>query len=71
MQITKEQYIERELNLLISRATRIKRGTKMKKYLLQDLESVAEMAEQIKAILKNPQEIYSEFEIEMKQLNGT
>lgn len=55
---TKEQMIERQLDIIKSRATRYERGTAEQKYLLWDLEAIAREVDALRDILKSDKQDY-------------
>jgi hypothetical protein len=69
-ELTKEQFIHRLLSDIYDKATRRKRGTTQRAYLLADLESIENLIPRIRKIMRNPKEIYTEFEIEKENLEA-
>lgn len=67
--VTKEDFIKRKLGELKSAATRKSRGTDEQEYLIRDLDNIAYIAANIERILADPKTHYTEFEVEMWNLN--
>lgn len=66
--VTKNEYLKRLLDGVISRATRCKRGSDEQDLLLDDLALINKEIERIKTVVDNPKTEFTEFEIESQNL---
>lgn len=56
--LTKEQMIDGIIRDIKDRATRLKRGTSQKKYLIEDLQSIESSVAELQQVMQSEQQEY-------------